>query len=198
MTELLTKAQSGDMDAFAALFEPLRSKLMAVACRYVGPVDAEDVVMDTFLKAWHALPQFRARSSPATWLIRIARNVALDLIRRRSSGVGAAQSMEAMDPGQASRLADPCEVTAAEEVATADDCRMCRNALERMDARHRDILLLRYRDELEYGEMAAALGISIGTVMSRLFNARRKIVRIVAELDDQAPGDGPKVGRNLS
>ena len=53
---LLRRARRGDIDAFAELFDPLRGRIYAVAYRYVGPADAEDVVMDTFVQAWQALP----------------------------------------------------------------------------------------------------------------------------------------------
>lgn len=191
VTDLLTKAQAGDMDAFAALFEPLRPKIMAVACHLVGPVDAEDVTMDTFLKAWDALPRFRGLASPATWLIRIARNQALDVLRRRSGALGSAISMDDLEPGQEPGWADPTASSASEQAVLADDYRICLAALQRLDPRHREILLLRYRDEMEYAEMAAALGISIGTVMSRLYHARRNLVRHASELADTPAAVSP-------
>ena len=80
---LLEKAGNGDMDAFAELFEPLRSMAYAVACRIVGANDAEDVVMKAYLKAWQSLPRFRGGSSTKTWLYRITYNVTCDWLRRR-------------------------------------------------------------------------------------------------------------------
>ncbi len=65
-TILLGKAQNGDVDAFAELFESLRSRVFAVALRVVGPDDADDVVMETYLKAWQAIPRFNRRSSLTT------------------------------------------------------------------------------------------------------------------------------------
>ena len=89
-TRLLMAAQGGDMDAFAALFEPMRRGLVRVAAGIVGDSEAEDVVMDALLKVWRALPGFRQSASVRTWTIRIVRNVALDALRSRSTNRTAA------------------------------------------------------------------------------------------------------------
>ncbi|MCF7837177.1 MAG: sigma-70 family RNA polymerase sigma factor [Candidatus Marinimicrobia bacterium] len=174
MNELLDRARAGDLDAFAALFEPLRGKLRAVAWRLVGPADAEDIVMDTFLKAWQALPGFDGRSALATWLYRIARNRALDWRRRQQ-----ARPAESFDAGDYEdhdpRTVDHQAESPAEAAARADDQAWVRRALDQLPQLHRQIVLLHYVDGLRYHEIAAALDLPQGTVMSRLFHARRKL-----------------------
>jgi len=81
--EQLERARKGDVEAFAEVFEALRPLVFSVANRLVGPNDAEDVVMETYLKAWQGLPRFRGKSSLKTWLYRISRNCSLDFIRSR-------------------------------------------------------------------------------------------------------------------
>ena len=81
--DLIQQAAKGDMDAFANAFESLRPGLTVAASRIVGPDDAQDVVMETYLKAWKALPNFNQRSSLKTWLYRIVRNCAIDYTRKR-------------------------------------------------------------------------------------------------------------------
>ena len=66
--ELIARARRGDNEAFARMFEQLRPMVFSVACRLVGPDDANDVVMETYLKAWKSLPKFRWGSSLSTWV----------------------------------------------------------------------------------------------------------------------------------
>jgi len=171
---LLARARSGDIEAFARLFEPLRAKVVAVAGRIVGPDRAEDVAMDAFLQAWKALPGFGGRSSLSTWLLRIARNRALDVLR--AEHVRRAEPLDAPDEdGRPRPMADATAATPAEIVERRDLTVCFERALDALPPIHRQCLLHRYVDGLSYAEVAAATGVSIGTVMSRLFNARRKL-----------------------
>lgn len=183
--DVLERAKQGDMDAFAELFEPLRGKVFAVACRMLGPQDAEDVVMDTYLRAWKALPGFRGTCSLKTWLMRIARNRSLDVIRSRRT-VPVMAELDA--PGEEGRpalmLDDPGQPRPDETVADREDSARAAKALAQLDDEHRLALQLRYQDELSYSEIAAATGVRIGTVMSRLFNGRRKLLRAMNDMDE--------------
>ena len=80
----LERARQGDVNAFANVFENHRPTVYAIACRLAGPDDADDIVMETYLKAWRALPRFHRRAALKTWLYRIAHNCAMDFIRARS------------------------------------------------------------------------------------------------------------------
>lgn len=177
---LLDLARSGDVDAFAELFEGMRSTLFSVASRLVGPVEADDVVMETYLKSWQAIPRFSGRSSLKTWLYRIAHNCALDSIRSRQRRKE--QSLPAGDPdaGPAREPVDdgvgPDEVAARMELVEE-----VRQALSMLSPDHAVALQLRYTDGLTYAEIAAATGVSLGTVMSRLFNAKRRLRTIVEQ-----------------
>lgn len=174
------------MDAFAALFEPLRARIYAVAFRLVGPDDAEDVVMDTYLKAWRALPRFAGRSSLSTWLCGIARNQSLDLIRRRKvRHRGRVADRDSED--RVAEVDDPTQTGPLDAMQSLEDQALCRRALAALPEPHRHALLLRYVDGLSYLEIAAALDISMGTTMSRLFNARRKLRQQVETLTAKSP-----------
>lgn len=182
MSSLLDQAKRGDMEAFTRLFEPLRPRVFAVACRLVGPNDAEDVVMDTFLRAWKALPAFRGGSSLKTWLLRIARNRSLDVIRARHGG--AMQSIGDEDaPADVRNLTDAAQPLPGEELEVREMVGVLDSALGRLDPVHRATVLLRYADGLSYAEIAAATGVHIGTVMSRLFNGKRKLRALVEALE---------------
>ena len=139
--------------------------------------------MDTFLKAWQALPGFAGRSSLSTWLCGIARHQALDVLRsreRRTRG-----RMEARDDGDPlENAADITQSGPSEAAAKSDDGTLVSQAMTALPELHGQILMLRYVDDLSYTDIAAALGISLGTTMSRLFNAKRKLREAVRELTD--------------
>jgi RNA polymerase sigma-70 factor (ECF subfamily) len=179
-TDHLERARHGDMEAFMALFQDARPMVFSVACRIVGADDAEDVLMETTLKAWKALPGFTGRAGLRTWLCRIAHNCAVDHLRRRPhwAAQGAAESAEGVDPAA---LPDCSQRHPAETMAGAELDAQIRGAMERLSPEHQATLLLRFVDGLGYGEIAAATGVSIGTVMSRLFNGRRKMMRLLKD-----------------
>ncbi len=177
--ELLAKAQKGDMEAFAALFEPLRPQVFAIAARTVGPVDAEDAVMNTFLKAWKALPGFGRRASLKTWLYRIAHNCSLDLIRARERRHETAFPETEDGRSALDNVADasmPAPDAAAEQGETAAGVQ---RALANLPDPLRIALLLRYSDGLSYSEIAAATGATMGTVMSRLFYGKQRLRKLL-------------------
>ena len=183
--EWLQRAREGDTEAFSELVEPFRQLAYSVAVRLVGYSYAEDVVMDAYLKAWQALPSFRGRVLKS-WLLRIVRNVAMDRIRyearrptvsldaphgRANEGDSvAAASQDVPDDG----IESPAEILGRRE-----DVVQVRTALKGLSDLYRTSLLLRYADGLSYREIAAATGVSIGTVMSRLHNGKRRLTALL-------------------
>jgi RNA polymerase sigma-70 factor (ECF subfamily) len=187
--DLVQRARQGDMDAFLELFEAARPTVHAVALRLVGIDEAEDVVMETYLKAWKSIPGFSGRSSPRTWLCRIAHNCAVDWLRRRRNVSLPAQDRdEPEEAGDMSMLADPAQRRPSELVAGRELQSAIDTALGRLTPDHRVALMLRFSDGLSYSEIAAATGVSIGTVMSRLFNGRRKMMKALGELGINGAG----------
>jgi len=175
---LLEAARSGDVDAFANLFEQHRPILHRVAYRLVGPNDCDDVVMDTYLKAWQALPRFRGRSSLRTWLCRIARNCGLDLLRReRRQQTGRIVNDDPDSEPMLDRIPDEHSPAPDREAALHDLGKVLQQTMQELSEAHRTVLLLREVDGLSYREIAAATGASMGTVMSRIFHARRSLRR---------------------
>jgi RNA polymerase sigma-70 factor (ECF subfamily) len=186
--EWLAKAQQGDAEAFARAFEALRPSVFAVACRLAGPDDAEDVVMETYLRAWQALPSFEGRASLKSWLYRIAFNCATDLRRRQQRSPEV--HPEPAEDGQelVERVADPGAVQPGESLEADESRQQVGRALRLLPAEHRVALELRYAEGLSYAEIAAATGIGIGTVMSRLFNAKRKLKKALAQIAREEQG----------
>jgi len=185
-SDLLRRARAGDIGAFCEGFEPHRIFITRLASRLVGPDDAGDVAMETFLKAWQALPRFRGDSGLRTWLCRIARNCALDMLRRRKRGFsdtgeagdgdgrGAARS-------QMDQWADVLAFSPSDIIERHETSQMLERAMSALGDVHRLSMELRYSDGLSYREIAAATGVSIGTVMSRLFVARHRVRRWLVE-----------------
>jgi len=183
--ELVARARTGDAEAFAQVFESFRPMIHRVAYRVAGPNDCDDVVMETYLKAWRSLPKFKSRSTISTWLCRIAQNCALDFRRRQSRRDARQASSD--DPDAAplmERIPDPRGRSPEAEAAVHDLGALLQTALAQLSEEHRAAILLREVDGLSYREVAAAAGVSIGTVMSRLFYARRKL-RTILEASEQ-------------
>ena len=139
--------------------------------------DAWDLAQDGFLKAWKSLDRFRAQSSFYTWLYRIMTNVAIDWLRKKQiqSGQEFDDSIALQDLEPGADLAPtsaplPIEKLAGKEIRQRIDA-----AIARLSPEHRAVILLKEVEDLQYHEIAESVGCSIGTVMSRLFYARKKL-----------------------
>lgn len=181
---LLDRARQGDVEAFATVFEQFRPLLHRIACRVVGVDDGEDVVMDTYLKAWKAIPHFRGDAALRSWLCTATRNCALDHLRRRRREDERVVH-ETADADQASplleRVADPHAEASDRRAERADLSSELAAALAQLSPEQRTTLLLREVDGLSYKDVAAATGAHIGTVMSRLFYAKHKLREILRQ-----------------
>lgn len=184
--ELLCRAQEGDMDAFAELFEEYRSFVFIIACRLAGNNDSEDIVTESFLKAWKALPRFQRRSSLKTWLARITRNCALDF-RRESERRKNRESPAVNENGESFLEQHPGTVPGnpAGQAVNRETAEIIESAMTRLSEEHRTTVILREVDGLSYRDIAAATDVNAGTVMSRLFYAKRKLQRLLREAYDE-------------
>jgi RNA polymerase sigma-70 factor, ECF subfamily len=173
-SELIGRAQSGDRVAFCELVVRFRAGTVNVVYRMCGSADlAEDAAQQTFLSAWRRLSSFRPQTSFRGWLYRIAVNAALDLLRREKPAVDI-DLLPLASPG-----ADP-----ESRVEQRERARSVRQAVLSLPESSRAVLVLREYENLSYEEIAAALEIPMGTVMSRL-NYARKILseRLKSELE---------------
>jgi RNA polymerase sigma-70 factor (ECF subfamily) len=172
--QLLACFAAGDRSALEELFRRYRQPAYRVAHRLLGhEADALDAVQEGFVKALTRLSGFQGRSSFKTWLLRVVSNAALDLGRQR--GRREAQSLEAAAGGDEL----PAQLLTAEAAWAGLEQADLRVALDRalatLSDAQRQTFVLFADAELSYREVADALGISIGTVMSRLFYARQKL-----------------------
>jgi RNA polymerase sigma-70 factor (ECF subfamily) len=182
-SEWVKKAQSGDMRAFDRLVSKHRGKIYAMIYNMVkNDADAWDLSQEAFIKAWKALPKFEARARFSTWLFRISHNVVYDWLRkRRIEGEGELND-EIFD---ASRI-DPGAVTAPNHDMRPDEAMekselrdQINAAIAKLSEEHREVILLREVQGLDYKEIAEITENSIGTVMSRLHYARKKLQGIL-------------------
>ena len=178
---LLSRFAAGDRLALDELFRRYRQPAYRVAFRLLGnEADALDAVQEGFVKALTHLRGFEGRSSFKTWLLRVVSNAALDLGRQR--GRREAVSLDAADNGDAATSARLLSADEAGKGLERADLRSVLDlALDSLSEAQRQTFVLHADAELSYREVADALGISIGTVMSRLFYARQKLRAYLSE-----------------
>jgi RNA polymerase sigma-70 factor (ECF subfamily) len=178
-------ARRGDRGAFRVLFERYHRRAYALALGVLRhPDDALDVVQDAFVKAHKYLDRFEGNSSFYTWLYRIVMNLAIDHLRkhRRVKPVELDEAHlqeERSDQSLLPRIlgGNPGRALLDKEIRRRIDL-----ALDELSESHRAVLVMRELEGLSYEEMAQTMGCSKGTIMSRLFHARRNMQRRLIDL----------------
>ena len=180
---LVRAAQRGDMAAFEELVARHRDKLYARAYSMMrNEEEAIDLSQEAWVKGWQRLAQFQGESSFGTWMTRIVINLCLDQLRKQKRQ--RAESIEEMDEasGGVERQMPILTVNPTAGLERAELRQRIDRALGQLSYEHRTVLILHEFEELEYKEIAKVMGCSIGTVMSRLFYARRKMAALLADL----------------
>jgi RNA polymerase sigma-70 factor (ECF subfamily) len=177
----VARAQRGDSAAFEALLAEARPRALAVALKVLrNPDDAEDAVQEAFLKAWRNLSRFEGRSSFSTWIHRIVMNSSLDILRRQSCRPNVTSDDETN--GQEERTEEPAVPTPERVVVAAEVRRLVHGAMAVLSPAHRQAVQLRELEENTYEEIAEAAAVPIGTVMSRLHHARKRLADELASV----------------
>ncbi len=180
---LVRAAQRGNMAAFEELVLRHRDKIYARALSMVrNEEEAVDLSQEAWVKGWQRLPQFLGESSFGTWITRIVINLCLDHLRKQKR-----QRMESIDAinEQSGGVERQMPVVTANPTAGLERLELrqrINRALDQLSYEHRTVLVLHEFEEMEYKEIARTMGCSIGTVMSRLFYARRKMAALLAGL----------------
>ncbi len=190
--DLVRRVQEGDQEAFRTLFERYHRRAYAVAYGVVkNKQDALDVVQDGFVKVHRHIDSFQGTSSFYTWLYRIIMNLAIDHVRRRRNAKG----LEYDDrvgreddeiAGDGTLLPRILDANPGKTVIRRELLERIQRALDELPEYHRAVILLREVEGLSYEEMAEVLDVPKGTIMSRLFHARKKMQ---AALSDYMEGD---------
>ena len=178
---LVRAAQRGDMAAFEELVARHRDKIYARAYSMMrNEQEAVDLSQEAWVKGWQRLRQFQGESSFGTWMTRIVINLCLDQLRRQKRQ--RTESIEALEEesGGVERQMPVVTVNPAAGLERAELRQRIDRALGQLSYEHRTVLVLNEFEEMEYKEIARTMGCSIGTVMSRLFYARRKMAALMA------------------
>lgn len=187
--ELVDQARAGDKEAFRLLFQRYHRRAYTLALGVVhNPDDALDVVQEAFLRAHRHLEGFEGNASFYTWLYRIVMNVAIDHVRKqgRAPTVDYDDAVAHLDTDAPADLQDLVPQmlggNPAKELARREIREQIDEALGKLSPNHRAVLIMREVDGLSYDEMAKVMKCSKGTIMSRLFHARKYMQKYLLEL----------------
>jgi RNA polymerase sigma-70 factor, ECF subfamily len=164
--ELTRRSQAGDTEAFDELVTKYRAKIFAmVYCMVRNEHDAWDLTQEAFLKAWQSIHRYEGRSSFYTWLYSITFNLSIYSLHRK----GRREEVE-LNEAIPSSLPSPSVNYQRTEIREQVD-----EALAKLSPKQRAVVVLKELEGLQYHEIAEILNLSVGTVMSRLFYARKKL-----------------------
>lgn len=179
--KLVRRSQRGDMVSFEELVRRHRDKIYARAFSMMrNEDDAVDLSQEAWVKGWQRLKQFQGDSSFVTWMTRIVINLCLDQLRKHKRQ--RAESIEQMDDesGGVERQMPTVTTNPTAGLERSELRARIDKALGLLSYEHRTVLILHEFEDLEYKEIAKRMQCSIGTVMSRLFYARRKMANLMA------------------
>lgn len=189
---LVEACRGGDRRAFQLLYERYERKTYAVAYGFLrNPEDALDVVQEAFIKVYRYLPNFEGQSSFYTWLYRIVANLCIDHLRRnvRKKDVEFDDKLRhdhdkdaKADALPASALGNPSDAVENNEILAAVE-----DSLQFLSDKHRAVIVMRELQGMSYADMAKAMNCSKGTIMSRLFHARRNMQKLLRQRLEHLP-----------
>lgn len=183
---LVRLAQQGDMEAFEELVARHRDKVYARAFSMMrSEDDALDLSQEAWVKAWQRLVQFQGESSFTTWITRIVINLCLDAMRRQKRLHAESIDQMAEETGGVERHLPTVQVDVLEGLDRAEMRARIDEGLRQLSDAHRTVLVLHEFEGLEYKECAKRMGCSIGTIMSRLFYARRRLAALLAGMKEE-------------
>src|ERR1051326_2661383 len=180
---LVKAAQQGDMSAFEELVARHRDKIFARAFSMMrNEEEAIDLCQEAWVKGWQRLKQFQGESSFGTWMTRIIINLCLDQLRKQKRQ--RTESIEALDEasGGVERQMPVITVNPTAGLEREELRQRIDKAMAQLSHEHRTVLILHEFEEMEYKEIAKTMNCSIGTVMSRLFYARRRLAALLTDL----------------
>ena len=183
--ELVKRCQAGDSSAFNDLITRYRSKVFTMIYGMVqNEQDAWDLAQEGFLKAWKSIHRFKGESSFYTWLYRIMTNVTIDSLRRKGIR-GEAEFDDRIAPVNVepgSRTTPSSSPLPNKKLEHREIRERINEAIAKLSPEHRAVIVMKEIEDLQYSEIAEILSCSLGTVMSRLFYARKKLQSLLRDL----------------
>ena len=196
--ELVRRFNSGDDSAFVAIVTRYRGKMFAIALSHLrNHADAEEIAQDTFIRAHRGLARFRGDSSLATWLHRIAFNLSHNRYwyyfrRRRHDSLSLDSAISDDNQATVSDLIASDAPNPVREEANREFLAHVKMCMDKLSAQQREILTLRNGMDQSYDGIAQKLGISMGTVKSRIARARENLRELLVETYAEfEPGTSP-------
>ena len=183
--DLVKRCQRGEAVAFDELVTKYRSKVFSMIYGMVqNEQDAWDLAQDGFLKAWRSIHRFKGQSSFYTWLYRIMTNVTIDALRRKNfrSDTEFDDRVPPIEVEPGSRTTPSSVPLPDLTMERAEVRQRIESAINKLSPEHRAVIVMKEIQELQYNEIAEILGCSIGTVMSRLFYARKKLQTLLKDV----------------
>jgi RNA polymerase sigma-70 factor (ECF subfamily) len=182
--EWAKSATGGDKAAFGRLVEKHKSSVYGLCYRLVGTADeARDAAQEAFVRAYTSIREFDVRQPFGAWVLRIARNHCIDLLRRRRPTLALVPENrgEDLDPGVAPEPADHFAVGGEQALQEREAQRDLDHAIASLPPRYREVIALFHVQHKSYAEIAATLGVPMGTVMTWLHRARKELKLKLAE-----------------
>jgi len=184
--DLVKRCQAGQADAFDELVTRYRTRVFAMIYNMVhNEQDAWDLAQESFIKAWKSIGRFRGRSSFYTWVYRIVMNVTIDWLRKRQvkgAGMEFDDSIQLKEIDPASKTLPKADPPPHAQMERDEIRARINKAISELSPEHRAVILMKEIEEMQYHEIAETLGCSIGTVMSRLFYARKKLQNLLRDV----------------
>ena len=183
---LLRRAQRGDPDAFEQLMTPQEQLIWRVCWHYTGDREAaSDCGQDTMVRIWRSLDTYHGECAFETWIYRVAANCCIDYLRKRKR-----DQSESIEPLRETGF-DPADPQAGteEKVIKAEERQRIREGIARLPEDQRDALVLTQLEGISYETAARRLGVSEGTVKSRVNRAREKLKEWLSENGELSPGN---------
>jgi RNA polymerase sigma-70 factor (ECF subfamily) len=183
--ELVKRCQAGDSSAYNELVTRYRNKAFTMIYGMIqNEQDAWDLAQEGFLKAWRSIHRFKGESSFYTWLYRIMTNVTIDSLRRK--GIHGESEFDDriapanVEPG--SRTTPSSVPLPHKKLEQIEIRQRIDDAISKLSPEHRAVIVMKEIEDLQYSEIAEILNCSIGTVMSRLFYARKKMQSLLRDV----------------
>ena len=170
--ELIAKIAKKDQNAFQTFFYIYKNRLYYYFYKLLeNQEDAEELTMETFFRIYRNAGTFRGESKVSSWVFGIARRVCLEHLKEKNRSIKTLEIYE----GDA----------VSENLPINEDVELVRKAIEKLAPHDREVLFLAYYEELPYEDIAKVLDIPVGTVKSRVFNAKAKLKRIIEEMSHE-------------
>lgn len=185
--DLVERARAGDQKAYAQLLGKYRDAIYYMLLKMVNnPVDADDLTMEAFGKAFKNLDQYTPNFAFSTWLFKIASNNCIDFIRKkRGTTVSLDQSVDGDDSLTPSSLIQSDTPDPELSMINQQKITMMHDVVSKLKPRYRDLIKLRYFKQYSYEEISEQLELPIGTVKAQLFRARELLLNILSRTGEK-------------